>query len=547
MEMSNPRPVSGIHTSGRDLPLVPVNYNGAQQEPALASPGTTMIADKAPATTRRSVLASLFAMSVGMSRSIRASARPARTGYDFRKVREQALAAVVTGKATGLAVAAVRRGRIVWAEGFGWANREARLKATLHTPFSLASISKPFTTTALVTLAAEGKLSLDEPANKYLGQVSLRGIESNTVTVRQLGAHAAGLPSLFEMFPVAGGARPPTVEALLRSYGMLAFPPGRLYEYSNIGYAALGAIASRLTHESLDAIITRRVLLPLGLRDSFFDADRSRLAQAAARYDELDRSIPYYTTATPASGEIYASAYDLARFANFNLKNLPEGGQPILSERWIDELHAPVLRGPAAGATTFGWFSGRSQSGLPVLFKDGGQPGVSTIMYLVPSENLACLVLANRTDNGDLAQSLVDQMIATMLPEWTTPDTRVNAPESSFSGEPAYAGHWSGRLSGGGVDATLGLEISERGAATLVIDGRPAKPISDLQLRGPALTGMTASSIAATDAERNHAKKLSLELLPYNGSLIGRILASESSPGRLATIPFTVTLDRSRT
>lgn len=487
------------------------------------------------------MLASLLATSVGSSGFSRAAAR-----YDFRGVRDQALAAIAAGKATGLAVAALHRDRIVWTEGFGWANRERQLKATPHTPFCLASISKPFTTTALASLAAEGKVSLDEPANKYLRQLPLRGIDSNAATVRQLGAHAAGLPPLFEMYPDADDTRPPTVEALLRSYGELAFPPGRLYEYSNIGYAALGAIASTLTGQPLGAIITQRVIRPLGLRDSFF-ADRSRLARAAAGYDELDRSIPYYTTATPASGEIYASAHDLARFASFNLKNQPESGQSVLSRGWIDELHAPVLRGPDAGATTFGWFSGRSHSGLPVLFKDGGQPGVSTTMYLVPSENVACLVLANRTDNGDLTQSLVDQMIAAMLSGWTTPDTRMDAPGSPFSGEPAYVGNWSGRLRGEGVEATLELEISARAAATLAIDGQPAERISDLQFRGPALTGTTAGSIAGSDAERNHTTRLSLELLPYNGSLVGRILASASSPGRLAAIPFTVSLDRART
>lgn len=503
-----------------------------------------MIAYKAFGTTRRVVLASLFATSLCVTCAARASRPPTRSRYDFRAVREAALAATAAGKATGLAVAAVHRGGIVWAEGFGWASREARLRATPHTPFSLASISKPFTTTALATLAAEGRLSLDAPANEYLGEVSLRGIESNAVTIRQLGAHASGLPSLFEMFPATGDTPPPTAEDLLRSYGTLAFPPGRVYEYSNVGYAALGMIASKMAGQPLGAIITRRILEPLGLRDSFFDTDRVRLARAAARYDELDRQIPYYTTATPASGEVYASAHDLAQFANFNLKNRIEDRQPVLFEKWIDELHAPVLRGPAAGATTFGWFSGRSPSGLPVLFKDGGQPGVSTIMYLVPSENLACLVLANRTDNGDLAQSLVDQMIAAVLPGWTTPDTRINAPVAPFSPEPTYIGRWSGRLNGGGADATIELEVLASGAATLGINGKPVDRVSDLRLRGSSLIGSTRGSISAADAERNEAGKLSIELLPYEGSLVGCLVAGASSPGRLATIPFTVILRR---
>jgi CubicO group peptidase (beta-lactamase class C family) len=183
--------------------------------------------------TRRCVLMSLPGMSLSVSCPWAAAEPPARARYYFGQVREEALAAVAAHQATGIAMAAVHRGRIVWEQGFGWANREAQLQATAHTPFSLASISKTFTTTALVTLAQAGKLSLDEPANRYLGGLSLRGIEADAVTVRQLGAHAAGLPSLFEMFPVGASARPPTVESLLHSFGVLAFPPGKLYEYSN--------------------------------------------------------------------------------------------------------------------------------------------------------------------------------------------------------------------------------------------------------------------------------------------------------------------------
>src|SRR5450631_4580911 len=71
---------------------------------------------------------------------------------DFESVRSRIQEAMGGGNATGVAVALVHGGRIVWEEGFGWANREAGLKATPHTPFSMASITKPFTTTAIMTL-----------------------------------------------------------------------------------------------------------------------------------------------------------------------------------------------------------------------------------------------------------------------------------------------------------------------------------------------------------------------------------------------------------
>jgi CubicO group peptidase (beta-lactamase class C family) len=498
-------------------------------------------------TTRRSFLAALPLISLGASRATSASSgSKTRGAFGFQTARHGILEAVAAGKATGVAVAVAHNGRIVWEEGFGWANREARLKATPHTPFCLASVTKPFTTTALATLAAEGRLKLDEPANAYLGEHALRGSEAGAATVRQLGAHAAGLPSLFVMYRTRESARSAPVEEVLREYGTLAYPPDKLYEYSNIGYAALGAIATRLTGLEIGSVITRRVLEPLGMHNSFFDTEQARLSRAAARYDELDKPIPYYTTATPASGELYASAHDLARFAMFNLKNFATERHPVLSEEWIDDLHAPVLHGPAAGATTFGWFSGSTEVGLPVLYKDGGQPGVSTIMYLVPSANLACLVLANRTDNGDLTQSVVDHMAAAVLPAWTTPDTSMNAPRSPFSATPDYLGRWTGSLGGGEADRKLQLEISIGSGASLSLSPGATPKSFNLQMEGPAVIGRTMGTLDDPDPLRNSATALSLKLLPYNGNLTGRLLAVASNPGKLATIPFTLTLRRSQ-
>ena len=87
---------------------------------------------------------------------------------DFDPIRSRIQEAISHEGATGVAVSVVQGGRVVWEEGFGWANREAGVKATPHTPFSLASITKPFTATTMMTLVAEGKLALDDPANKYL-------------------------------------------------------------------------------------------------------------------------------------------------------------------------------------------------------------------------------------------------------------------------------------------------------------------------------------------------------------------------------------------
>ena len=81
----------------------------------------------------------------------------ARAQPDLEPVRRQIREAIARGGATGVAIAVAHRGRIVVEEGFGWANREAGVRVTPHTPFSMASITKPFTATTLMTLVAEGE------------------------------------------------------------------------------------------------------------------------------------------------------------------------------------------------------------------------------------------------------------------------------------------------------------------------------------------------------------------------------------------------------
>ncbi len=462
-------------------------------------------------------------------------------GHDFEPVRNRILKAIASGAATGVAVAVVHGGRTVWEEGFGWANREAALRATARTPFTLASITKPFTAVLLMTLVAAGKLSLDDSANKYLAKSKIVDENGNAdaATVRLLGAHVSGLPTMFEKYDRSEANLALGSEALLAEYGCLAYPPGSCYEYSNIGFAALGAIASSLTGVEFGTLITQRVLTPLGLDDSFFDTNVARLSTGAARYDSSGDPLPYYTTSTPASGELYASAHDLAQFAMFNMKN-PDRRQ-ILDGRWIDELHKPVFTGPSGVATTFGWFTGHLDSGVLVIFKTGGQPGTATALYIVPSENLACLVLTNRSDGMELCSSVCNQVLASFLPEWRPPEETSGPAPSKFVVTPGLRGRWQGTLTNGGAKMRVWLSIESSNSATLELDGKPAEKITEMYSEGVAFTGVSSGLIDCPDARRTGAKTLKIKLVPYGGMLAGRILATDLKE---VTLPYVLSLNR---
>ena len=146
-----------------------------------------------------------------------------------------------------LAAAVARDGEILWEEGFGWADRENRVPASEHTMYSLASISKPITTTGLMVLREQGKLELDRPINEYLGEAKLNGRDHHNAaeaTVRRVANHTSGLPLHYHFFPEDEPYRRPPMEETIRRYGSVVTAPGEKFQYCNLGYGILD-----FTHE----------------------------------------------------------------------------------------------------------------------------------------------------------------------------------------------------------------------------------------------------------------------------------------------------------
>jgi CubicO group peptidase (beta-lactamase class C family) len=490
-------------------------------------------------TNRREMLRALLATSVGgilpTSRLYGSSAEPiARAGeqHDFAPVRQRIRQEVASGKATGVTVAVVHKGHLIWEEGFGFADREKRIEATARTPFCLASLTKPFTTTMLMTLVAEGRVALDAPGNQYLAGSGIKGPNGNPhgATVRMLGAHVSGLPGMFSGYFRGGSTPAPDANTVLQEFGRLAYSPGSVYEYSNIGFSALGAIASNVTGTDFGNLMKQRILLPLGLSDSFFSTDTARLSTSAIGYDAAAKPIPYYTTSTPPSGELYVSAHDLALFAMWNMKDHVKAQKSLFDQRWIDELHKPVFVGPLGVATTFGWFTGKLKSGLPYVFKGGGQPGVATKLYMVPSEDLACLVLANRTDGTELANGICDQILRSYLPEWTPPEEGAGPPSEPFAATSQFIGRWKGMLRNGGAEQPVYLQVDSSTSATLALGKEPAAEILQMQSQRPGVEGMSTGLIASADAAAFGVRKLVVKLIPQDGKLVGRVIARGVNP-----------------
>lgn len=127
-----------------------------------------------------------------------------------------------------VSIAAARKGPVIWARSFGWADREKHIKATPDTVYSLASTTKPMIATALLALARAGRVDLDAPVERYIGPGQLTVYEglAKDVTVRRLLHHTAGLPLHFNYFYADEPDRPRPLEETIRRFAIIVRPPG---------------------------------------------------------------------------------------------------------------------------------------------------------------------------------------------------------------------------------------------------------------------------------------------------------------------------------
>jgi CubicO group peptidase (beta-lactamase class C family) len=178
-----------------------------------------------------------------------------------------------------------RRGTVVFADGYGFADLRAGVPASADTVYGIGSITKQFTAAAILQLQEDGKLALDDDIHTYLPGYPATG---QKITIRQLLSHTSGVPELTAQQSYSGTSDAGTTrEALMREVLSLPldFPPGTEWRYSNSGYVLAGMILERVTGLSYDAYLANDVLGPLGIRNVSVCPDDRSSVQYARGYE----------------------------------------------------------------------------------------------------------------------------------------------------------------------------------------------------------------------------------------------------------------------
>lgn len=390
-------------------------------------------------------------------------------------VRTKVQEVVTSGKAPSIAAAVGRGDRVIWSVAFGLADKARGLPATAAMPYAIASITKPFTATAVMILRERGLLSLDDPLSRHLGPLGRPGVRSDAeVTVGRTLGHIAGFPSHHQFFFVDEPWRPLPFAQRMQCFGAEVEEPGARVVYSNLGFGALSELIARVGGQPYGAFLRSELFEPLGLVNSRVPGAEEETAGAATRYDTDDEPLPFYVTDHDGASAVYASVEDLVRFGLFHAGTLtPE--RPILSR----ESRA-LMQERGLGNRGLGWSINPDWSGHRVVWHSGAMPGASATLWIVPDEGIAVAVAANQfgAPVNQLAGEILSDVLKVQVPTGSGPPVSDEAPGQKRQAEeraPDVRGLWRGSLGSCPDPVELQVDIRAEDDLTIALGSSEAK------------------------------------------------------------------------
>ena len=294
------------------------------------------------------------------------------------------------GAVPGASVLVIRNGSPVVRRAYGLSDVEARTAATPATNYRLASLTKQFTAAAILLLAEDGRLRLDDGARVWLPSLP-EAVDA--VTIRHLLTHTSGLIDYEDVIPAGTTVqlRDADVLRLLESQRRTYFAPGTSDRYSNSGYALLALIVERASGQSFASFLRQRIFVPLGMLNSVaYEQGISTVANRAFGYsatnDGWSRTDQRLTSAVLGDGGIYSSIDDLARW------DAALYDERLLRRESLRQAFSPSTKTDKPDvAYGFGWrITGET------LWHSGETIGFRNVIVRYPQRRITVVVLTNR-------------------------------------------------------------------------------------------------------------------------------------------------------
>ncbi len=324
----------------------------------------------------------------------------------------------------GMVLGVIKDGRLTFVKSEGVQDTASKRPAGPDTLFRIASMTKAFTAMSILKLRDEGRLALDDPADRYVPE--LRGwsyptSDSPRITIRDLLTHSAGFVTDDPWGDRQQVLSQTAFTALLKAGVPFTRAPEMRHEYANLGYAILGRVIANVTKAPYRAFVEQRLLTPLGMSASGFDVLAHPKEKRAVGYRWENEAWAEEPTmkdgAFNAMGGLEVSATDYAKWLGFVISAWPardgaDGG--LVKRGTVRQVtrgvnNAAVFHRPATGGKDqcpgtvsygMGWrVIGDCDYGT-VLAHGGGYPGYGSHVMLLPEYGAALFALTNRTYAG---------------------------------------------------------------------------------------------------------------------------------------------------
>ena len=380
-----------------------------------------MLMPFSPAFVRRLLGVALLALAVIAVLPGAGAAQPAPSALDVTPTSARYATAIDSTEALldslraaqgipGVTAAVGVNGRIVWSEGFGYADVENRTPVWPHTKMRIGSVSKALTSVAVGQLVDDGALDLDAPVQRYVPSFPQK---RDTVTTRLAAGHLAGIRH-YRNEEFLSKEHYNSVEAGLDIFeaDTLLFEPGTDYSYSSYGWNLVSAVVEGAADQPFLAYMREHVIRPLNLRHTVADHVDSLITHRGDYYEREDGSLhnaPYVDNSYKWAGGGYLStAEDLVRF-----------GHGVHAGTVLDPETADLLmtsQRTSDGERTgygIGWQIDTGPDGRRIVGHGGGSVGGSTAFITIPSANVVVAIISNMSgvDYGDVPVRIGHQFI----------------------------------------------------------------------------------------------------------------------------------------
>lgn len=323
----------------------------------------------------------------------------------------------------GAQVAVVRHGQVEMLESFGLASIEHQAKTTNESVFALNSITKVFTAVAILQLAQDGKLSIDDPISQHISNLPMAW---RAVTVRQLLNHTSGLPNIIDDHErIIGSGDAASAWSLVQTLP-IEFQPGARYRYNQTGYVILGKIIDKLSGKPFTDFIEARQFRAAGMKHTRYGDSSDIVANSAGSYTTIenvngrwvDRGrlaaafVEFPQFFRTAAGAL-STAEDMARW----MVALQSG--TLLNRQSLAELWKPVILNDGKLGGPNELLNGQGL-GWPIAVRPdhpaaGAVGGTRSAMFYYLEDDLGIIVLTNL--QGSSPEYMMDRLAAAYVPD----------------------------------------------------------------------------------------------------------------------------------